>query len=205
MSDTRPLRVEDRGQQQRDRILHAAQQCFIRHGFHAASMASIAETAGMSAGLIYRYFDGKSAIILAIIERQLQERRDNIAGLQVHADLAPRVQALFEAWSTGDPSVMNAALFLEMSAEASRDAQIAQAVAHSDRVGGDDFLGWLRRLAQSQGAAPDEPALRERALALQCFIEGLAIRAVREPGLDPQLLSRTIARLLPPLLDFGPP
>ena len=50
-----PERSAERGQRQRDRILAAAQQCFITHGFHAASMANIADTAGMSAGLIYRY------------------------------------------------------------------------------------------------------------------------------------------------------
>ena len=40
-------------------ILDAAKKCFIEHGFHAASMANIAETAGMSPGLIYRYFENK--------------------------------------------------------------------------------------------------------------------------------------------------
>ena len=61
----------DRSRQQRDRILQAAQQCFIKDGFHAASMANIADTAGMSAGLIYRYFASKSDIILAIIGEEL--------------------------------------------------------------------------------------------------------------------------------------
>jgi len=60
---------QERASAQRDRILAAAKQCFIEHGFHAASMASIAEAADISAGLIYRYFDNKNAIILAIIER----------------------------------------------------------------------------------------------------------------------------------------
>ncbi len=53
-----------RAEAQRDRILCAALKCFIEHGFHAASMANIAETAQMSAGLMYRYFDNKNAIVL---------------------------------------------------------------------------------------------------------------------------------------------
>src|SRR5690606_21791567 len=61
----------DRADLQRDRILQAAQRCFVEHGFHAASMASIAGTAGVSAGLIYRYFASKNEIIVAIVERQL--------------------------------------------------------------------------------------------------------------------------------------
>jgi AcrR family transcriptional regulator len=58
-----------------------ALKCFIEHGFHAASMANIAEAAQMSAGLMYRYFDNKNAIVLAIVERQLEEKRAGIRQL----------------------------------------------------------------------------------------------------------------------------
>ena len=39
-------------------------------------MAAIAEVAGMSPGLIYRYFDSKNAIILAIIVLHEQRQLD---------------------------------------------------------------------------------------------------------------------------------
>lgn len=203
MSSAARVRSEERGRQQRDRILQAAQQCFIRDGFHAASMASIADTAGMSAGLIYRYFESKSAIILAIIERQLVERRANIAALAAEPALARRIKELFVAWRNADPSVINAALFLEMSAEASRDPKIAAALMHSDHVSGEDFIAWMRRRAAAQGATPDERDLHVRALALQAFIEGLAIRAVREPNFDESVLGATVDMIVPPLLDFS--
>src|SRR5690606_35645736 len=106
-------------------------------------MASIAATAGMSAGLIYRYFESKREIILAIIERQLVERRANIATLAAEPALEQRIKELFLAWRNADPGVINAALFLEMSAEASRDPKIAAALMHSDRVSGEDFLAWM--------------------------------------------------------------
>ena len=66
-------KAQDRAEMQRNRILDAAQHCVIEHGFHAASMASIADTAGMSAGLIYRYFENKSAIILECIKDGAQD------------------------------------------------------------------------------------------------------------------------------------
>ena len=117
-----------RAEAQRERILCAAQRCFIEYGFHAASMASIAETAQMSAGLMYRYFENKSAIVLAIIERELQEGRTQIAQLHSSSELAAALYDVFTRWQVRDPSVMNAALFLEMSAEATRDPQIAAAL-----------------------------------------------------------------------------
>lgn len=51
-----------RAEKQRQRILAAARRCFVERGFHAASMATIADTAEMSQGLIYRYFESKNAI-----------------------------------------------------------------------------------------------------------------------------------------------
>lgn len=188
-------RREERARAQRERILCAAEQCFIDFGFHAASMASIAEAAEMSPGLIYRYFDSKSAIILAIIERQLAEKRADIAALHDECELASRVMQLFRSWQRGDRDVTSAPLFLEMSAEASRAPEIATALREADELTREDFIAWL---AQRNGGKQDEP--QWRAFALQCFIEGLAIRAIREPELDNKLLERSLRVLLPVLL-----
>ena len=80
-----PRIVMARAAKQRERILDAAEVCFIQHGFHAASMAGIAQTADMSAGLIYRYFDSKAAIVKAIIERHLESEHYKKIG-QLHTD-----------------------------------------------------------------------------------------------------------------------
>ena len=120
-----------RAEAQRERILCAAQKCFIEHGFHAASMANIAAAAQMSAGLMYRYFDNKSAIVRAIVERQLQDGRAQIEQLHSSADLAASILQTYRLWLARDPAVMNPALYLEMSAEATRDPQIAAALQDS--------------------------------------------------------------------------
>src|SRR5690349_14404310 len=46
----------------RTSILEAAHTVFARRGIKSATMAEIAETAGVSAGAIYRYFDSKEAL-----------------------------------------------------------------------------------------------------------------------------------------------
>ncbi|MBK7901908.1 MAG: TetR family transcriptional regulator [Proteobacteria bacterium] len=53
-------------------------------------MANIAAAAQMSAGLMYRYFENKSAIVRAIVERQLQDGRAQIEQLHSSADFATR-------------------------------------------------------------------------------------------------------------------
>lgn len=47
----------------RREILAAAESCFVKSGFHAASMQDIASAAGVSMGSLYRYFANKEAII----------------------------------------------------------------------------------------------------------------------------------------------
>jgi AcrR family transcriptional regulator len=190
-----------RAEAQRDRILCAALKCFIEHGFHAASMASIADAAQMSAGLMYRYFANKNAIVLAIIERQLEEKRCVIRQLHSSTDIAARLLETFEQWRARDPHVMSAALFLEMSAEATRNPQIAGALRSADTLTRADFQTWLSRSRNEGGMGLPEDVAASRALLLQCVVEGLALRAVREPDLDPDRLQSTLddlfARLLP--------
>ena len=204
MNEQASARTEARARKQRKRILDAARECFIREGFHAASMASLAATAKMSAGLIYRYFDSKSAIILAIIEEQLEERRANIATLQSDDDLAQRVRDLFSRWQRADPSVVNPALLLEISAEAGRDPRIADALGNADRIAGSEFRSWLTRLAAARGHKLPACEAKARVLLLQVFIEGLATRAVRDPGFDSADLSAVLDYLLAMVMSFEP-
>jgi AcrR family transcriptional regulator len=181
-----------RAEAQRERILCAAQKCFIEHGFHAASMARIAETAGMSAGLIYRYFENKSAIVLAIIERQLFESRRHVGELRTCSDLAAELLGLFERWRTRDREVMNAALYLELSAEATRDPQIEEALRLSDDAMRRDLEAWMSRDRAEGGLGLPAATAATRVFVLQCFVKGLAMCAVRNPSIDHAALKSAI-------------
>jgi len=185
---------------QRERILAAAQKCFIDHGFHAASMATIAATAQMSAGLMYRYFPSKNAIVLAIIDRQLQEARAKIAELHASADIVSGLCRSFEQWRTGDPAAMSVALFLAMGADARRDPQIAAALRASDRLTRADLMAWLGADTADGGCSLAREVVESRAILLQCVVEGLLMRAVREPDLDIHRLGPALRQLIDRLL-----
>ena len=181
-----------RADAQRDRILCAALKCFIEHGFHAASMASIADTAQMSAGLMYRYFENKNAIVLGIIERQLEEKRAIIRQLHSSSDFATGLLAAFERWCTADPGVMNPALFLEMSVEATRNPLLAEALRSFDAGMRMEVQAWLGRDRELGGMGLAPECAATRALSLQCFIDGLVLRSVREPNVDRDQFRSTV-------------
>ena len=59
-------------ERQTDRILQAAEGCFARSGFQAASMDEVIAAAGMSSSTVYRYFpEGKRSLIRAVLIRRM--------------------------------------------------------------------------------------------------------------------------------------
>jgi TetR/AcrR family transcriptional regulator, fatty acid metabolism regulator protein len=54
-------------------IREAAIRVFARKGFHATRAEEIAEEAGIAVGTIYNYFQSKSHVLLAILEREFDE------------------------------------------------------------------------------------------------------------------------------------
>lgn len=181
---------------QKERILAAAQTCFVDSGFYAASMATIAETAGMSPGLIYRYFENKNAIILAIIEQQLTDARRRIRELHSSENLAKRIVDYFDEQKPEDDNSMNTALYLEITAQATRDAQIAEALHRYDMTVCSELGDWLSRSREEGGYGLPESIVPARALMLLCLIEGLKLRGPRGPAFDRQMLKTTLDEVL---------
>ena len=190
-----------RAARQRERILEAAEKCFIESGFHAASMAHIAQTADISAGLIYRYFDSKALIVKAIIERHLEtDGTCAIDWLNSAEDVCDAMLDLFESWQRGDDPKTNAGLFLDLTAECTRDSDIARVVRDKDRTVGDGLAQVVRRIARARGVSLTYTAARDRADLLQCLMEGLASRVVRDPKLRRSTLKATLAKVIAVLL-----
>lgn len=193
-------KAAERIQAQKERILAAAQSCFVESGFHAASMATIAETAGMSPGLIYRYFENKNVIILEIIEQQLTVARRRIRELHTSENLSRRIVDYLDEQEPGDDNSMNTALYLEISAQATRDPQIAEALRRYDVTVCSELGDWLHRSREEGGYGLPEAIVPARALMLLCLIEGLKLRGPRGPALDRRMLKKTLDELLASLV-----
>jgi TetR/AcrR family transcriptional regulator len=67
------------GDQTRRRILDAAERLFAAGGFHATSVDQIARTAGVNKALIYYHFADKSALVLALFTRIIEEVAAHVA------------------------------------------------------------------------------------------------------------------------------
>jgi AcrR family transcriptional regulator len=65
--------VRTRDPERRSRILEAAADLVGRKGFHAVSIAEIGAAAGITGSGVYRHFDSKSAVLVALFDRVIDD------------------------------------------------------------------------------------------------------------------------------------
>src|SRR5947209_817995 len=91
-----PLKLENPTDRRRQ-ILLAAMVCFAKRGFHQTSMQDISAEAGISVGLIYRYFENKEAVIAAIAEEHKREITELLERARQAPTLLDSLEILFTA------------------------------------------------------------------------------------------------------------
>ncbi|MGH3261323.1 MAG: TetR/AcrR family transcriptional regulator, partial [Trebonia sp.] len=91
---------QTRSQVRSEQLLRAAARLMAREGSGAVSMQALAEEAGVSVGLIYRYFGGKDEILLAVICNVLDAFAEAVPAAVEAAgpDPAYRLAAAFRAY-----------------------------------------------------------------------------------------------------------
>ena len=112
----------------RSQILEAAIICFAKRGFHQTSMHDVSAEAGISVGLIYRYFANKEAVIAAMAERHKEEIHNLLERARQASSLFESLEILFTAHcSESSPKVLSA-FVVDLYAEASRNPPVADLV-----------------------------------------------------------------------------
>jgi AcrR family transcriptional regulator len=196
-------RVSDAYRDARRRvILDAAVACFERRGLHGTSTDDIAAEAGLSNGALYRYFDGKAAIIEAIAaERHDQERA--LLGAALGATDPRRgvhdfVEAYF-AWLADPEELRRRRVNVHVWAEALADERLAAVVAEGIAPGRDAERAI--ETAVATGALPahvDATALVQVILAL---LQGFVLQAAWDPSLDARRYADTCIAVLDAYLE----
>ena len=116
----------------RERILASASRLFAEKGFDGASMPAIAKASGITAGAIYKHFEGKGELLYEVVTRSIlssplfahsSERDNDVAALA-------RLAAAFT-----EPALkLVRQLSIEVHSAAARDAKVRQLLTKSDRL-----------------------------------------------------------------------
>ena len=64
--------MQERMEQNREAILQSARELIAQGGIKDAQIQAIAERAGVSSGLVYRYFDNKSQVLIEVLSEAIQ-------------------------------------------------------------------------------------------------------------------------------------
>lgn len=83
-------------QPRRDEILHSAAELFAAHGVNGVSMNQIAAKVGLSAPALYRYFEGKDAILAQVLLRDSRMLLDTARRLVAELEPAKALEALVD-------------------------------------------------------------------------------------------------------------
>jgi len=167
-----------RAKARRQQVLDAAEACFAKRGFHAASMAEISQTANMSAGHIYNYFENKEAIIAAIAEQKIESmfvREDET--LQAY------INRCINEWQ----EVGHMALMFDILAEAVRNPKMAAVVRNFDQKAQKN----LEEICAQKFTLPHDQ-LKERVRILRMLVFGFKARRVCDPDFDEKAISETL-------------
>jgi AcrR family transcriptional regulator len=178
----------------RAEILAAAQRCFVRSGFHGASMHDICAEADMSPGNLYRYFPSKEALIAGIAERDRAEVAQQFAGADLSHGLFTVLEGMARHHFTRRP-MEQVLLCTEVMAEARRNQEIARLCASFDA----DVKRWLLDLlgaAVERGDIPADIDLDGVVTMLMIIADGVWWRRALDPGFDP-------AAMLPIFMDIA--
>ena len=172
-------------QRQSDRrleILDAAQRCFVRSGFHGASMQEICAEAEMSPGNLYRYFPSKEALIAGICERNRAEAADSFLAVDRAPAFFDGLAALARHHLVERPEE-EAGLCAEIMAESRRNPDIAklyQGIEHDIK----ERIAAMLRNAAERGEIRGDLDVDAAATVLMVLGDGMSWRRSVEPAFD---------------------
>lgn len=162
----------------RERLLQAAERSFVASGFHGARMAQIAKEARMSPGHIYHYFESKEQIIAEMVRAHAEEKQGMLERFEQAGDRV--VDVMIENLEDSVDSSTDpfwSTLMLEMTAEATRNPQIAATLRTMDADMKARVIGCL-------SARIDQDDLDSRLELLIAIVQGIGIRNILNPKLD---------------------
>ncbi|MFF5012990.1 TetR/AcrR family transcriptional regulator [Streptomyces sp. NPDC001165] len=175
------------GLEPREEVLAAAAELFTTHGYTATSTRAVAERAGLRQASLYHYFDGKQAILAALLEGTVHP------SLDVARELVARSGAAAEArlWALCHSDVMLlcrgphnlGALYLLPEVQTERFAVFHRVRAELKACYGELLVGTERGAA----LGPQERALRTDLLL--GLTESVILIRRADPARDPAALA----------------
>ena len=195
------VRDEAKAEVRRREILEASAACFVRRGFHQTTMNEICAEADISPGGLYRYFESKEEIVVAIAEADRSDTQRLLGIMDGSDDVVEGLIAVFRLMipAVADPDYGR--LGLGVTAEAARNPKVGVLFTRN-QVEVRNRLAVALGKGQSMGQVDRNLDPSAAAEVLLSIIDGLAGLATMQVTRDvtqlQSTLDETVRRLLRP-------
>src|SRR5262245_17388837 len=171
----------------RARLISRALRLFAERGYASTPVSAIAASAGVSQGLLYHYFPGKTELVVAIFDDSIRDVRESWARADAEPDPRRRLTALLRAIGAvirerGDFWALSYGVRMQHEVRASLQPLLQPWIR--------EIHDKLRRYLRDAGW----PDARLEALLLFAQIDGLSQHYVLDPARYP--LAAAIDRLI---------
>jgi TetR/AcrR family transcriptional regulator, transcriptional repressor of aconitase len=181
----------------RQRILDGAHRAFRARGYRGTSIPLIAAEAGVSVGLIYRYFASKEELFLSVCQAQSDLQLNELAALlSTIPDPHARLDAAIRFFVASLMEDGWGAIIIHAQAEADRNPRLRDMLIRiSDQHRG--FSAMFIRELIARGEAPPDMDVDSASLAVALLLQGaVADQAERGASWDPEAVVRAITTVL---------
>ena len=166
-------KVVDREEMQHG-ILDAAMQVYSKKGYHAATIADVAEAAGLGKGTLYLYFKNKEAIAISMVDRHFKGMEDRFFGEAMPETLDAFAKGLSQTMNIPDDHAKFIRVFFEVFGPSfASDAFSAKVASFFDRLG-DHYTGQIKHL-QHAGQIRGDADAKKLGRVLASLIDGMIL------------------------------
>ncbi|MGH3519159.1 MAG: TetR/AcrR family transcriptional regulator [Haloechinothrix sp.] len=164
----------------RESLLATARELFMRDGYQATSVATVADAAGFSTGAVYSNFDGKTGLALAVLDQIHAEQLAEVSRIFAANEGIDSKLTAFEEWAEAAMSGGWPRLELEFALDAKQETALVEALVDRERGAVDAIAVALRRYLEPLGLADSIP-VRTLAGAMLSLGIGVAIQRMVDP------------------------
>lgn len=201
-----PRATAEHAAEVRHRIVEGAERAFREAGFRGTSIPEIAAEAGVSVGLIYRYFPSKEELFLSVCQQRTDAQLNELAqALGAIADPSERLQAAIEYFVRSLVEQGWGTIVVHALAEADRNPRLRDTLIRlTEQERG--FAAMFLREAIARGEAPPDLDVEGASLAVAMLLHGAIVhQAERGASFDPAAVTRAITTALSWSLQGRPP
>jgi AcrR family transcriptional regulator len=183
--------VQDRN---RETVLEVARAAFLRDGYVATSLASVAKEAGFTTGIVYSSFGSKADLALGVLER-LQTEQIRALGERVESSVASGdILDQVREWAAEAMASGWVRLELELLLDTMHDPRLAAAQTQRQTASIQQAVTVVRSLVPPDSM--DDETVEVLAEAAVDYVIGLAMRQVVNPDATPDRFLRLIEPLV---------